>query len=76
MQESAAAAVRAVIKRADVETENENLLTELIDIKVNFSNMAIDFDRELKRNSTLKKRLQVYAERVAKLELKNNANSR
>ncbi len=71
VQESAAAAVKAVIKRADVETENEKLLGELIDIKVNFSNMSVDFDRELKRNATLKKRLQVYAERVAKLEFKN-----
>jgi hypothetical protein len=71
--EAASAAVTAVVRRAELENENEALLSELVDIKVSFANMSVDFDKEIKRNAMLKKRLQLYAETVNKMELKGTS---
>lgn len=69
-QEAATVAVNACVKRADLDNENEELLQELINIKVLYANMCMDLDYERRKSLTLKKTLQYYSEKLASLEVK------
>eukprot|EP01038_Epipyxis_sp_PR26KG_P010951 gene10951-14704_t len=68
-QEAATVAVKACMRRAELELENQEILAELIDIKMRYANLAIEFDGERTRRFQAKKRLQVYAEKIASLEV-------
>jgi len=68
-QDAATVAVKASLRRSELEMENEELLSELIEIKMRQANMAIDLDSERRRGAATKKRLQNYAAQVASLEV-------
>ena len=69
--EAATIASAASFRRAELENENSLLLDELINIKMKYASLNMEFDEEKKKVFSLKKRLQKYAERVATLEVTN-----
>eukprot|EP00597_Dinobryon_sp_UTEXLB2267_P000266 CAMPEP_0170069268 /NCGR_PEP_ID=MMETSP0019_2-20121128/8001_1 /TAXON_ID=98059 /ORGANISM="Dinobryon sp., Strain UTEXLB2267" /LENGTH=514 /DNA_ID=CAMNT_0010277259 /DNA_START=227 /DNA_END=1771 /DNA_ORIENTATION=+ len=69
-QEAATAAVMANMRRAEVEQENADVLNELIEIKMKYANLAIDYESETKKNFAATKRLQDYAQKIASQEVK------
>eukprot|EP01038_Epipyxis_sp_PR26KG_P005754 gene5754-7944_t len=68
-QEAATAAVQASMRRAELEMENDDILAELIEIKMKQADLALELDNERKKSFAMKKRLQSYAEQVANLEI-------
>lgn len=69
-QDAATVAVKACLRRAQLDEENDELLNELIDMKVQFANVSMDCDYERRKAMVLKKTLQYYAEKMAALEVK------
>lgn len=53
----------------ELKNENNELLTELIETKLKAATYATETDEERKKTFSLKKKLQLYAERVATLEV-------
>jgi hypothetical protein len=69
-QEAATVAAEACLKRAELDAENQEILQELIEMKVLYANVAMDCDYERRKALILKKTLQYYAEKLATMELK------
>ena len=63
------AAALSQAKTMQAQQENEAMLEELISSKVNCANFAADADDERAKVVLLKRRLQLYAEKVTALEV-------
>lgn len=61
-QEAASAAVTANMRRAELDVEIANVISELIDYKMKCANMALELETERKKRFVTKARLQQYAE--------------
>lgn len=68
-REAATEAVRANMRRADMQQENEEVLEELIQIKMKVANLAIDYEQQKLLNVTYQRRIQVYAEQLTSMEV-------
>lgn len=67
--EAASAVAAAAYRRAELEDEIEWMLQDLISTKMNYANISLEFDEERKKCFQYRKRLLLYAERIASLEV-------
>jgi hypothetical protein len=72
------AVVKAIHQKSDLMEENENLIGQLIEIKMKYISNIIELEEEEKKNKNLQKAIHLYLEQIQELELQltlqNNRN--
>lgn len=68
-REAATVAVQACMRRADCEQELEEAVYQLRELQRKHARLTIEYEAEVRRNYTLKARLQLYAQKLSAMEV-------
>jgi hypothetical protein len=63
------AVVNAIHQKSDLIEENENLIGQLVEMKMKFVSNVMELEEEQKKNVNLKKAIHLYLEQIQELEL-------
>ena len=67
--EAATVAAAASLRRAELETEMDDMIHLLVESKVLSADLALQLEEEKKKNHVLRRRMQKYAEKMGAMEL-------